>query len=423
MNRVLILCDEFPPRSGPRMGYLVKYLSRLGWESCVITGEVPARASFEALTGFAKEVHVIPQKRHRKWNLLHVLPLFWPYDYLRGEHDMLAKARAVAANRKFDVILSSCTFEMFPNNSAHAVAREFDLPLVVDIRDMPAQNPRKPFSGMSMVEKLVFLRSKLGFLGARRSMSVLRAADALVSISPWHVRWLKEHCNENSFLIYNGYDPETFFPVESRPTDCFRIVYTGTLASESSRDYTFLLESVQALHERGVIDPRTFQVVFYSGEVETGNPIRERIASRGIGDFFSFRDFVPSSEVPSILGDASVLLVLASRNGFHGVMTTKFFEYLAVNRPILCVASDEGVLEEAMREAECGCAARSAGEAERFIERLYREWQEKGFTVGTTRADKIGCYSRKFQAEQFADIFRRAIENRGSGAASRRPHT
>ena len=412
MGKVLILCDEFPPCSGPRMGYLVKYLSHLGWEAYVVTGKVPARASFEALTGFAKEVHVVPQKKHSRWNLLHVIPMFWPYDYLRGEYGILAKARSIAAKQKIDVVLSSCTYEMFPNNSAYAVAREFGLPLVVDIRDLGAQNPSVPFRDMRLIEKICYFRVKLGFLSARHSVSVLRAADALVSISPWHVQWLKDRCNGNTFLVYNGYDPEMFFQRAPQANGCFKIVYTGTLASEASRDYTFLLESVQRLHRRGVIDPRTFQVVFYSGEIEKGNPIRERIASKGIGDFFSFRDFVQSSEVPSILRDASILLVLTNKNGFHGVMTTKFFEYLAVNRPILCMRSDEGVLEATIRETESGCSARSADEAERFIERLYREWQQNGFTIGTTRSDRIGSFSRKFQAGQFVEIFRQVIANR-----------
>lgn len=398
------------------MGYLVKYLSGLGWESHVVTGMVSPRASFEALTGFAKEVHAIPQKKHRKWNLLHVLPLFWPYDYLRGEHDMLSTARSIAAREKIDVVLSSCTYEMFPNNSAHAVAKDFNLPLVIDIRDLPAQNPPDSFCDMSFVKKVDYLRLKLGFLSSRRSNSVLRAADALVSVSPWHVQWLKERCNEKSFLVYNGYDPDAFSPATPQPGDCFKIVYTGTLSSEAFRDYTFLLESVQRLHKRGVIDPRTFQVVFYSGEIEKGNRIRERIAEKNIGAFFSFRDFVPSSEVPSILSDASILLVLTNKNGFHGVMTTKFFEYLAVNRPILCMTSDEDVLEATIRETESGCSARSAEEAERYIEGLYLEWKANGFTCGTTRGDKIGMFSRKYQAGQFVEIFQRAIANHSRSA-------
>lgn len=412
MKKVLIVCDYFPPHSGPRMGYLVKYLSRMGWDAYVVAGALPSRGGFEALTGFAKEVHIVPQKKHRKWNLLHVLPMFWPYDYLGGEYDMLAKARYIAKEQKVDVVLSSCTYGMFPNNTAFAVSKEFNLPLVIDIRDLEAQNPHRSFRSMYIREKIDYLRSKLGFLSARRAMSVLHAADALVSVSPWHVQWLKEHCNADSYLVYNGYDPETFIPQVPSRCNCFKIVYMGTLGMGVYRDYTFLLESVHKLYERKVIDPQTFQVIFYSGKIESGNPIRDRIDRMGIGTFFSFRDFVPSNKVSSILNDASVLLVLTNKNGFHGVMTTKFFEYLAVKRPILCMTSDEDVLEAAIHETESGCSARTQEEAERYIESLYNEWKRVGFVTGTTRMDKLEIYSREFQARQFIEIFEQVVQRR-----------
>ena len=76
MKKVLILCDAFPPNFGPRMGYLVKYLSRFGWDSYVVAAESKSRTELGNLTGYAKELYVIPQKPHRKWNLLHILPFF-----------------------------------------------------------------------------------------------------------------------------------------------------------------------------------------------------------------------------------------------------------------------------------------------------------------------------------------------------------
>ena len=36
MNKLLIICDMFPPAFAPRMGYLCKYLTRMGWEVTVV---------------------------------------------------------------------------------------------------------------------------------------------------------------------------------------------------------------------------------------------------------------------------------------------------------------------------------------------------------------------------------------------------
>ena len=53
MNKLLIICDMFPPAFAPRMGYLCKYLTRMGWEVTVVTEYIKDN-TFEFLTGYAK---------------------------------------------------------------------------------------------------------------------------------------------------------------------------------------------------------------------------------------------------------------------------------------------------------------------------------------------------------------------------------
>ena len=119
MKKVLIVCDPFPPQFAPRMGYLVKYLGQFGWETHVVAADDNSgRSNMGELTGYAKEVHIIPQKPHRKWNLLHLLALFWPFDYLRGEYDLRRKALEIARSNKFEVVLSSISFNVFPSYTA-----------------------------------------------------------------------------------------------------------------------------------------------------------------------------------------------------------------------------------------------------------------------------------------------------------------
>ena len=57
MKRVLIVCDLFPPAFGPRMGYLCKYLTQMGWEPVVVTERVPS-GGFEMLSHTC-EVHAV----------------------------------------------------------------------------------------------------------------------------------------------------------------------------------------------------------------------------------------------------------------------------------------------------------------------------------------------------------------------------
>ena len=45
--------------------------------------------------------------------------------------------------------------------------------------------------------------------------NALRKADQVTTISPWHVEKLQAY-NPNTELVYNGYDPELFYPEQHR---------------------------------------------------------------------------------------------------------------------------------------------------------------------------------------------------------------
>ena len=407
MKNLLIVCDNFPPQSGPRMGYLVKYAKRLGWNSYVVAAENKSRNDLIGLSGYAVETHIVPQKPHRKWNLLHILPFFWPYDYLHGEYDMRRIVFDLVDRIRFNLVLCTHTYGYFPLSTAYAAAKRGKLPLVVDVRDLSAQNPCDSFWRIPFDAKMDRLRSMFSFISSWRSAKMHRKAVALTSVSPWHADWLKRW-NDNSVCIYNGFDPEIFKPVIPKKIDRFEIIYTGTLGQPRGRDFELLIQAIHALDREKRISPESFHVSFYCGKIMRTNNIRERIAELGIKQYFDFLPFVPLSEVPNLYERASCLLLLSTKsgpNGTHGVMTTKFYEYLAANRPILCVRSDEECLESAINETKAGCAARTLEETISFLSALYDEWRTFGVTRGTTIYEKLSLFSRQTQARQFVDLF------------------
>lgn len=64
MNKLLIICDMFPPAFAPRMGYLCKYLTRMGWEVTVVTEYIEDN-TFEFLTGYA-DVYCVRYYKHQE---------------------------------------------------------------------------------------------------------------------------------------------------------------------------------------------------------------------------------------------------------------------------------------------------------------------------------------------------------------------
>ena len=406
MKNLLIICDNFPPQSGPRMGYLVKYAKRLGWNSYVVAAENKSRNDLTGLSGYAVETYVVPQRRHRKWNLLHILHFFWPYDYLRGEYEIRRIASEIVQRVKIDLVLCTHTYGWFPLSAAYAVAKKANIPLIVDIRDLVEQNPKIPFFEMSFNQKMDFLRDKCSFLSNRRAVRMHRDAAALTSISPWHAEWLKRW-NRNSFCIYNGFDPELFKPIEPVKSNQFEIVYAGSLATKRQRNPELLLEAIVQLDRSGVISPEMFTLNFY-GE-PSGSHVLPAARALGIERYLKFFPSVPITNLPEIFAKASVLLLLGARPSdfrTHGVMTTKFYEYFASRRPILLVPDDEECLGQVIRESGAGWAVRTVEDTVSCLTTLLEQWKATGVVSGNTMdGDRYDLFSRETQASQFVEIF------------------
>jgi len=262
MKKVLIICDLFPPAFGPRMGYLVKYLKVYGWESIVVTERVKEQTfAFMANECEVKAVDFYKNSRFRKlrWLLVFFGELLFNYKSRKIYHTAMELTKA----HTFDLIVCS-TYRSFPLAAAQKVAVDSGLPFVVDIRDIIEQytgyefisQPLPQIPGVTKLIASLFRRSSLS-----ERNKALRIADHVITISPWHVNELKKY-NPNITLIYNGYDPELFFPAPI-VTDRFIISYTGRLLSLSMRNPELFLRAFKQLAEEGVFTTSDTRIEWY----------------------------------------------------------------------------------------------------------------------------------------------------------------
>lgn len=408
MKKVLVICDLFPPAFGPRMGYLCKYLKHYNWEPVILTEAVEEK-TFTFLAGKDKVTYVNyytaqnPVLKKLQWISTLFLDLCFGYKDTR----MYNAAKKLVEGNTFDLILCS-SFRTFPLPAAQKVADKYKLPLVVDLRDIIEQytgdefmsHTLPSFCGLNKLFVSVFKRKSL-----RDRNRVLEKAGYVTTISPWHVDILKQY-NPKVELIYNGFDPELFYP-EQKTTDRFIITYTGRLLSTAMRDPSLLMDALATLSAENVFTDKDCRVYWYVDDASR-EIITEEARKYGVLPFMDFKGYVPASDIPSILNNSSVLLLLTNRaqgTGPKGVMTTKFFESLAVEKPILCVRSDESFLAEAIGETKAGLAATSVKEVCHFLKYYYKEWREKGYTSSPIDKNKLLRFSREEQAKQFIQIF------------------
>ncbi|MEN8187932.1 MAG: hypothetical protein ABFR05_12455, partial [Bacteroidota bacterium] len=292
--------------------------------------------------------------------------------------------------------------------AAWKVAKAWNKPWIADIRDLHEQMPKLPATSRGLIGNLLeeFQKKHNRFTLKLRNR-MLGAANLTTTVSPWHAEQIEKY-NSNTHLIYNGYDPASYFPKQVKDMKSFNITYTGTVLSKEHQDPTLLFLAVKKLVKNGVIDKKEFRIQFYTS-LNRRRPILENKVYAEIKEFIHFFDYVDTSKVPQLLNESAVLLLLSNLfkpDGPKGLIsTTKYFEYLAVERPILCVRSDEDLLEASIKEANAGISARTLDEAYNFLFIKWNEWKEKGFTTVNINREYTKQFSRKIQAKQFVDLF------------------
>ena len=327
MKKVLIICDIFPPAFAPRMGYLCKYLPENGWEPVVITEYIP-QFIYEELSKSCSHVTRI-NYYHSTNKLIHYFKYTFVFlaDFLFGYKDMkMIKIGQKQIDKHHVSLILSSTYRTFPLRSAHLLSKRNKLPFVVDLRDIIEQFPGNEHISKKITH-IKFLNHIIANVLTKKLFiqrnQVLKDADAVTSVSPWHVEILKQF-TRNPQLIYNGFDPELFIP-KIMTSNEFKITYTGRLMSEELRDPSLLFEAVSNLSSQGIIEPKSFRVQFYTDN-KSIKTLRAIATHYQISDFTDFFEYVTNDKIPEILNSSSILLLLTNKSIGEktpkGIMTT-----------------------------------------------------------------------------------------------------
>ena len=306
----------------------------------------------------------------------------------------------------FDLVF--CTsFYSFPLRSANNIAIKRGIPSVLDLRDMVEQAPANQRLYLRHHHALLHFFAKLyQHQNIRRRNYDLRRANAITTVSPWHVNLVRSITPCPCYLIYNGFD-ETIF----QPKDCqssqFKIIYTGKVFPVPQQDPSMLFEGIKATG----LTPEQLSIHWFTDELSRQR-IQNMAARAEVQPWMVYHKERPQNEIISLLHEASICLVLTSRagdNNGHGKMTTKFFEGLGIEKPVLCVESDEECLAAVIRSTHAGISAVNVQEVKTFILDKYAEWQSKGYTRQQVDHQQKRLFSRQEQARQWEQLFREII--------------
>ena len=388
--RILVLADGFgKPSYNPRLRSLCDYLYAAGYQITVVVERIE-----DLPFAHAYAIHEVRLYTGSKtdWALKNIRALLT--DWKNRRFSTIVERQF--GNMAFDIVLCT-TFHTFPLRAAIDFGKRHGIPVITDIRDLAEQAPGNQVNYLAHQSKrLRWLVAPYQRVNICRRNKQLTQADCVTTVSPWHVEFIKR-INLNTQLIYNGYDANVYTP-EDVPTNEFVISYCGKFFGEPIQDAKPLFEALAALKHI------PYRLIIHS------NPEGQRLLTHMASEYgvrAEVNGYIPQSEVLKLYRRSSIVLVLtnrASAQNVHGMMTTKFYEALGVEKPVLCVRSDEECLAQVIRQTNAGIAATTAKEVRAFIKDKYREWQDKGFTRQAVQAEQKQQFTRQQQATQFEHI-------------------
>lgn len=404
--RLAYLSHYFPPESNApaaRVHELSRALVRAGHEVHVVTGQ-PSHPRGVVHPGYRAAEY-----RRDLFDdiVVHRVPTFPAANrgvLLRGlGYAAMPTAQVALGLVKLppvDLVLATSP-QIFTGLAGLALARLRRVPFVLEVRDLWPES-------IVSVGALPATHPVIRGLG-RLEHALYRNAAAIVSVTDSFVAHFLAHGvrEQNIAVIKNGADLDLFDPNTPPaalraqlgiPAHALLVLFCGTIG---------MAHDVGLLARAAAIAPPALELhVVVVGDGAGRDALATEIAALGVGDRVHLLPAVPRREVPALLAAADLsAIVLRDSPTFAGVLPSKIFEAMAMQRPILLGVRGEA---QALVEAAHAGLAFTPGDPAALVATL-----RTFATLGAPGRATMGQHARRFallhhdrtrQARQLADF-------------------
>lgn len=432
MKKVLIITYYWPPAGGAgvqRWLKFVKYLPELGWKPVIFTPKNPeAPANDDSLLNdVPAEAEVIK------------LPIWEPFDFYKritgkspdskfnagfleeekGNSFMNRLSIWVRGNffipdaKRFWISPSAKHLKNYlkdnpvdiivstgPPHSLHLIARKLHkktgIPWVADFRD--------PWTKIDFYTKLK-LSKRADRKHKRLEKKVLAEATSVVVVGNTMAEEFKTIVPRDITVITNGYDKSDGHGVVNHYThDKYSIVHVGSMNAD--RNHPVFWEALKSCIDTVEGFENDFELTLVGKNDLT---VLDSLNKFGLTPYTNFVKYVPHNEVLSLESQSAVLyLPINDTPNAKGILTGKFFEYLAAKRPVLAVGPSDGDLATILSETKSGKIANfnDFNTLKENIESYYVLFKNKKLVCESSRIEK---FERSNLTKQMVSVFEKLI--------------
>ena len=307
-----------------------------------------------------------------------------------------ASSEIIEKNNEIKGIISS-SWPVTSHIIANDLKKQFNIPWIADLRDLWNMNPYISHN---------FIRN---YFDKRLELETFENVDVLTTTSKLASLKLKKlHPKAKIFPVLSGYDPEDFSEMENNiepekagqnKENILNFTYAGSLYG-GKRDPSLLFEGISQLSEERKIDISKIALDFY-GDSES----LEKIANEyNIRDILNIHGPIPHKDVLQRQKESQILLLISWNNKKEEMFIPgKFYEYLAMKRPILSIGYKEGSLKELISQTNVGYHASTLEEIKNAFLKFYNDFISNK-TISYKGNDNVNSYSMLNTAKKFGKI-------------------
>lgn len=284
-----------------------------------------------------------------------------------------------------------------PPHSMHLIGKKIHkltgIPWLADFRD--------PWTNIDFYNELNLTRIS-DKIHHNLEKSVLKNADSVVGVTPTWCRELSQIAGKKVALVHNGYD-EADITTTNTPVDSkFSLVHIGSL--NAARNPHTLWKTLSEMATENPEFANDLKIRFV-GNVEP--VVLKNITDLQLTRFVDQVGYLPHAEAIRFQQTAPILLLLINNTpNAKGILTGKFYEYMASERPILVVGPTESDVAKLLHETKSGLIVDfdDLEGMKNAISNLYNDYK-----VGTlvSKSKNYQQYSRKNQCAIMAELLNR----------------
>lgn len=285
------------------------------------------------------------------------------------------------------LIISANPFNQF--HFGYKLKKHFsDLKWIADYRDDWTTTELESFTGIKSIVHRLQQKSEKKWVGT---------ASHITSVSTHYVEKISLFTGVSGSVILNGFS--SLIPSNTPTKKVFSLVYNGSLyPTQNIEDFLEVFKQI--------VDETETEIHMHFPGIAYNKGQLHRITKTMLGyeKYYTATERISKQDVIQIQ-QQSDLLVMISHSGLKGIPSSKLYEYLSVQKPILLFPNDKDIIEETILKTNTGYITNDSNELKKtLLELIKKKNQHESIYHGIENTiQEYSTYNQTKQLSQLLD--------------------